>query len=273
MLSMYKAIEYEEVTETATAHIRLDRPDKLNAIDDRLASEYVEALKKAEINDDIRVIVVSGNGEKAFSAGHDIDYEGEDYIPGVAEFMDDTESESYVESNWNCNKPIIAAVQGYCLAMGTELALSCDMVIATDDSEFGFPGVRMGGTPPNITYPFVMDFHAAKELLLSGKIIGAERAKEMGMINRIIPKSELWNEVEAEVDEIRKMPGQACRIMKHALNGIADMQGARPTFKYAEMFDALAHNTELGQEFYHVSNEEGMDGVKQWLNEKNKGMK
>ncbi|OLZ39154.1 hypothetical protein A6E15_18940 [Natrinema saccharevitans] len=113
----------------------------------------------------------------------------------------------HVHAVWECDKPVIAAVDGYCLAGGSDLAMASDLVIATEESSFGYPGLRMAGVPPTLVYPFVTNLHEATELLLSGKVVDAQRAAELGMVNRVVPRNRLTETVFAEVEEIRKMPG------------------------------------------------------------------
>ncbi|WP_174811865.1 enoyl-CoA hydratase/isomerase family protein [Salinadaptatus halalkaliphilus] len=272
---MPTAIDYTIETDRAIAFVTLDRPDALNALNDRLIEEFCETIERAESDDDVRVIVVQGQGDDAFSAGYDINPEGEteDPVPSVEDLLDRFDaSTAHVHAVWDCDKPVIAAVDGYCLAGGSDLAMACDIVIATDDSSFGYPGLRMAGVPPTLIYPFVMNLHEAKELLLSGKIVDAERADELGMVNRVVAKSELMDAVFAEVEELRKMPGNNVRILKHVLNGTAEMKGASPMFKYSELFDALGHHTEYGKEYYRIAATEGFDAALEYMNDIDKGM-
>jgi len=116
-----------------------------------------------------------------------------------------------------------------------------------------------------------MNLHEAKELLLSGKVVDAQRAAELGMVNRVVPRDRLMETVFAEVEEIRKMPGNNVRILKQVLNGTAEMQGAKPMFKFSELFDALGHHTEYGREYYRIAATEGFDAALEYMNERNKG--
>lgn len=271
---MYDTIQYDVDDEEMTAEITLDRPDRTNALSGELIEEFVDAVETAEADDDVRVIVVSGSGGN-FSAGYDMSGSGHvEGVPTVDEQLDRyEEATDHVHAVWECNKPVVAAVEGYCLAGGSDLAMSCDLVFAAEDATFGYPGIRMGGLPPTLVYPFVMNLHEAKELLLSGKLVDATRASELGMVNRVVPADDLAAAVDEEVAEIRKVPGNGARIVKHVLNGIAESQGARPMFKYSEMFDALAHHTEYGKRYYEVAAESEFDSVLEYLNERDKGMR
>ncbi|WP_436348110.1 enoyl-CoA hydratase/isomerase family protein [Natronorubrum sp. FCH18a] len=272
---MGAAIDYTTDVDCTVAHIKLNRPDSLNTLNNRLIEELCDALKRAEAAEDVRVIVLSGAGDEAFSAGYDITPQDEssDPVPSVDELLDEFEAATdHVHAVWECDKPVIAAVDGYCLAGGSDLAMACDLVFATNRSTFGYPGLRMAGVPPTLIYPFVMNLHEAKELLLSGKIVDADRAAQLGMVNRVVPSDQLMDAVSAEVAEIRKMPGNNVRILKHVLNGAAEMQGAKPMFKYSELFDALGHQTEYGKEYYRIATEDGFDAALEYMNEVDKRM-
>lgn len=272
---MSDPVKYEVREDDAIALLTLNRPEKMNALSGELITELRDAIERAEDDDSVRVVVLTGAGDAAFSAGYDIDPEGDggDAVPTVDSLLDNFEDSTvHVHAIWDCNKPVIAAVDGYCLAGGSDIAMACDMVIASEDSEFGYPGLRMAGVPPTLIYPFVMNLHEAKEMLFSGKVVDAERAKDLGMINRVVPGDDLFDTVLEEVDEIRKMPGNNVRMLKHIVNGVAEMQGAKPMFKYSEMFDTLGHQTEYGKEYYRIAESEGIEAALEYMNEQNKGM-
>jgi len=272
---MTDAVNHETRKQGSVALLTLNRPEKMNALNGELITGLREAVEQAEADPDVRVVVLRGAGADAFSAGYDIEPngDGDGGVPTVDSLMDNfEESTVHVHAIWDCNKPVIAAVDGYCLAGGSDIAMACDMVVASENSEFGYPGLRMGGVPPTLVYPFVMNLHETKELLFSGKVVDAERARELGMVNRIVPQDDLLDTVMAEVDEIRKMPGNNVRILKHVLNGVAEMQGAKPMFKYSELFDSLGHHTEYGKEYYRIARSEGIEAALEYMNEQNKSM-
>ncbi|MFT4881683.1 MAG: enoyl-CoA hydratase [Salinirussus sp.] len=272
---MTETVNYETRKQGSLALLTLNRPEKMNALNGELITGLCEAVERAEGDPDVRVVVLQGAGDDAFSAGYDIESDGgsDQPVPTVDSLLDSFEDSTvHIHAIWDCNKPVIAAVDGYCLAGGSDIAMACDMVVASEDSEFGYPGLRMGGVPPTLVYPFVMNLHESKELLFSGKVVDAERARELGMVNRVVPQDDLLETVMAEVEEIRKMPGNNVRILKHVVNGVAEMQGAKPMFKYSELFDSLGHHTEYGKEYYRVAKSEGIQAALEYMNEQNKGM-
>lgn len=270
---MPTTVKYELREDDAIALVTLNRPEKMNALSGELISGLKDAIERAEADEAVRAVVLTGAGDTAFSAGYDIAPDDEDDpVPTVDDLLDKFEDSTvHVHAIWECNKPVIAAVNGYCLAGGSDIAMACDLVIAAEDAEFGYPGLRMAGVPPTLIYPFVMNLHEAKELLFSGKIVDAERAKDLGMVNRVVPAEELFDVVMDEVKEIKKMPGNNVRILKHVVNGIAEMQGAKPMFKYSELFDVLGHHTEYGKEYYRIAESEGIEAALEYMNEQDKG--
>lgn len=272
----YETVEYTFEPDTATALVTLDRPEKLNALSETLIDELTDALDHAEADDAVRAVILRGAGGN-FSAGYDMtgaEAGGEgsdDPVPSVDDLLDSFEDETHFYAVWECNTPVVGVVEGHCLAGGSDLAMACDVVLAGEDASFGYPGLRMGGVPPTLVHPFVMNLHEAKELLLSGKTVDAERASELGMVNRVV--ADPLSAAREEVAELRKMPGNNVRILKHVLNGVAEMQGAKPIFKFSEMFDSLGHHTEHGKRYYEIAATEGFEAALEYMNEADKGMR
>lgn len=272
---MFDTLAYVVDDRERRATIRLDRPDKLNAMNQRMIDELQEAMDEACADDDVRAIVLTGS-EGVFSAGYDISHDDadDDPVPSVDDMLEHFAAETkHVNAVWDAKKPVIAAVEGHCLAGGSDLAMACDMVIAAEGAEFGYPGVRMGGVPPTLVYPFVMNLHETKELLMTGKIVDAERADDLGMVNRVVPSDDLADVVADEVASIRKMPGNNVWILKRVINGTAEMQGARPMLSFSELFDTLGHHTEHGKEYYRIVAEDGLSAGLAYMNDLDKGMR
>lgn len=279
----YETLEYEEDEGEMVTTIRFDRPEKKNALSTQLLNELEAALEESADNDRIRAIVLTGNGD-AWSAGVDLmdesrsgagDEDDEDVVPSADEIVDSAEEfRGVVETIWNLNKPVIAAVNGYCLAGATDVAMICDIVIAAEEAEFGYPGHRVAGHSPTMTFPFFMGIHQAKELLLTGKVVDAEHAERLGVYNRVVPQEDLMDEVYAEVDEIKKVPGNGVRIQKHSLNAVAENMGMGNIFRMSPYLNALAHVTDLGKEYYQVSADaDHLSDKLEWMNEVDKGMR
>jgi enoyl-CoA hydratase len=174
------------------AIITLNRPDKLNALNNQLFSELDEAITQIELDDDIRAIVLTGTGEKAFAAGADIKELNQSDKNSGKIF---SETGSKVMHRLESLKiPIIAAVNGFALGGGCELAMSCHIRFASENAKFGQPEVNLGILPGyggTQRMPRLVGIAKATELIISGHIIGAEEAKSIGLVNQVYPLQDL----------------------------------------------------------------------------------
>ena len=177
-------------TDGAVGIITLNRPEALNAFNAKLMDEVTDAVRKFEADDAIGCMVLTGS-EKAFAAGADIkEMMKKDYI--------DVFKEDFISGNWEeasrARKPIIAAVAGYALGGGCELALMCDFIIAGDNAKFGQPEISIGAMPGAGGTQRLARFigkSKAMEMCLTGRMMDAEEAERCGMVSRIVPKAEL----------------------------------------------------------------------------------
>lgn len=180
-------------TDGGAGIITLNRPDALNAFNRQLMNEMTDALRKFEEDDGVGCIVITGS-EKAFAAGADIkEMASKDYI--------DVLKEDFITANWEeaskVRKPVIAAVAGYALGGGCELALMCDFIIAGDNAKFGQPEISIGAMPGAGGTQRLARFigkSKAMEMCLTGRMMDAEEAERCGLVSRIVPKGELREE-------------------------------------------------------------------------------
>src|SRR2546422_1441458 len=198
--------------------ITIDRPDKLNAMNLDVMDEFITTLGELD-NDSSRVIIITGSGQKAFSAGADIEYMSK---------IGPTEAEKYAMRGHDVlnkiekiEKPIIAAINGYALGGGCELALSCDIRFASSNAQLGQPEVTIGicsgwgGTQRLLR---IIGPARAKDLIFTGRKIGAEEALIMGLVNKIIPNENLVLESKAYARNIAKNSSFAVGISKMLVN-------------------------------------------------------
>jgi enoyl-CoA hydratase len=248
------------------AVVMLNRPEYTNAQNSKVTYALDAAFTRAANDDDVKVIVLGGNG-KHFCGGHDIGTPGRDidqsferkaviwYDHVGKEGVDSRfarESEVYLGMcrRWReIPKPVIAMVQGACIAGGLMLAWSCDFIIASDDAFFSDPVVRMG--IPGVEYfahPWVMNPRAAKEFLYTGGRFSAQRAEALGMVNRVVPRAELRDEVMAMAERIAQMPRLGLALTKKAVNQAEDLMGMRSGMDsvFGLHHAAHAHNAEVG---------------------------
>jgi enoyl-CoA hydratase len=261
-VSDYRFIETETADRTLT--ITLDNEDSLNALNATLRAELEDALLTAEDEDEVRAVVLTGAG-RAFSSGYDFGEEG-------VETMDDRMKSSYthLDTMYNLNLPVIAAVDGYALAGGCNLALVCDLTLATERSEFGYPDVHMGELPPRMVLPFVTDsLKHARELLYGGKHIDAHRAREIGIVNRVVEdRPALEAAVAEEVEHITKTPSSVVKLLKDTLNDVQETRGYRSDSagKIDEYLYAVTSETETAHRFHEIVEEEGVNAAIEWMN-------
>jgi len=244
--------------ENGVATITMNRPKYNNAQNARMTYELDDAFKRAVADDEVKVIVLKGEG-KHFSAGHDIGTPGRDIHLSQertsmwydhankegGEFLYVREAEAYLGMcrRWrDIPKPTIAAVQGACIAGGLMLAWVCDLIVATDDAFFSDPVVRMG--IPGVEYfahPFEMNPRIAKEFLFTGDRMSAQRAEQCGMVNRISTRETISEDVTELAEKIAKMPRMGLALTKQAINHVEDLQGKRTGMDAAFAWHHFAH--------------------------------
>ena len=237
-------IEFEK--RGRVAEIRLNRPDKLNAINGAMNEELCAALTDAEKDDEVRVVILSGNG-RAFSAGFDLNFD--ERGPGVSEH-DHVRQElerafDLIMRFWDCPKPTIAAVHGYCLGSSMEISAVCDITIAADDCRFGAPEVRFGSGIVCMVLPWLIGTKNAKEMLLQGSNdTDASRAEAIGLANRVVAASDLMKEARAQAGEIALNDPLAVRLTKKAINDSLEAAGMRDALRAALEIDIEIETTE-----------------------------
>lgn len=212
-------MSYETIiveTNGRVGQITLNRPKALNALNSQLIADLTDALAKFEADDGIGAILITGS-EKAFAAGADI-----------KEMAPKSYMEVYAEdfaATWDiaahCRKPTIAAVAGYCLGGGCELAMQCDIIIAADSAKFGQPEITLGIMPGiGGTQRLIRAVGKAKamELCLTGRMMDAEEAERAGLVARVVPASDLIAEAGKTAGKIASMSLPATMMTKETIN-------------------------------------------------------
>ncbi|NIM26642.1 MAG: enoyl-CoA hydratase [Gammaproteobacteria bacterium] len=219
----------------------LNQPEKHNAISAQMWQGIADAMRAFAADGALRVAVLSGAGEKAFSAGADIsEFEAMRASSEAVESYDRMAHEA-VESIVHLDKPTIAMIQGYCIGGGTELALSCDLRIASQDARFGIPAARLGlAYRWQEVHPLVqlVGPSAAKEILFTGRQFSAEEALRMGLINQVVPRSALASKVEEYAERIAANAPLTIRAAKRTVAEAMKDPGARDLDTVREMVDA-----------------------------------
>jgi enoyl-CoA hydratase len=248
------AVLYEKVGERI-ARVTLNRPDKANAQNYQLLYELNAAFDRAVADDDVRVIVLAAAG-RHFSSGHDLEggrfplsehaigQWGGFNAPGMEGHWA-REEEVYFGLCWrwrNIPKVLIAEVQGKVIAGGLMLVWPCDLVVASEDATFSDPVVAFGANGVEyFGHPWEVGVRKAKEMLFTGRAITARVARELGMVNRVVPREKLTEETMALAEEIALQPMMGLKTAKESVNQMQDAQGYYNALRAAMSLQQLAH--------------------------------
>lgn len=213
--------------ETTTADhvctITLNRPDVLNAFNDDLTTELADALKSAERDKEVRVIVITGSG-RAFSSGQDLGDLKKKYVPGYVPALGDDLRRRYnpiISRIRQMEKPVIASVNGVAAGAGCSLALACDMRIASEHASFIEVFINVGLIPDSgstFTLPRLVGMGKAFELCNLGSKVDAQEALQLGLVNQVVSADELADATNKVAGKLAKLPGKAIGLTKRLLN-------------------------------------------------------
>ncbi|MFO1143332.1 MAG: enoyl-CoA hydratase [Amaricoccus sp.] len=224
--------------EDAVATIRLNRPEALNALNGQLLDELAEALTELDVAPRVRAIVLTGS-ERAFAAGADI----KEMAPkGFAEMFLEDLFAAQSETILRCRKPVVAAVAGYCLGGGCELAMMCDLIIAADTAKFGQPEVNLGimpgiGGTQRLTR--LVGKSKAMEMCLTGRMMDAAEAERAGLVARVVPARDLVRDAQETAAKIAEKSPLAVRAIKEAVNRAYETTLREGILFERRLFDAL----------------------------------
>jgi enoyl-CoA hydratase len=233
---------YEKGNGIAT--ITIDRPEVLNAINEDTLREMLARLDDAENDETVRVIILTGAGNRAFSTGADLKMFK---VMSPIEATKNSElGQSLTNRIENFGKPTIAAINGYALGGGTEIAMACDIRIASDNAQMGQTEINVGtiiGWGGTQRLPRLVGKGIAKELVFTGKLIGAKTAERLGLVNTVVPFDQLKAKVQEIATEIASKPPIAIRLMKTLINRSTETHIREGLWQEAEAF-GLAASTE-----------------------------
>jgi enoyl-CoA hydratase len=261
---MSHSVSYETAGRIAT--ITLNRPDRLNAIDVHMPSEIREAVERANADDTVHVIVITGAG-RAFCAGYDLkDYaEASGDNPGVQSMpWDPTVDFKMMYRNtqdfmslWRSYKPTIAKVFGFAVAGGSDIALCCDLVVMAEDARIGYPPARVWGCPTTAMWVYRLGAERAKRMLLTGDLIDGVEAKRIGLVTDAVPADTLDAEVQKLADRMTGVPRNQLMMSKLMINQAFDNMGINSTQMMATFFDGVARHSPEGMWFKRRAEEVG----------------
>lgn len=234
----FKDIIYRK--ENEVARIIINRPEKRNALNRAARLEMMEALGDAENDIALKVLILSGAGGKSFMAGSDLN-ELSRFTPLEMEAFTSTLGGRFYMRFEQCDKPVIAMIDGLCLGGGLELALSCDIRIASEASKFGQPEMFLGimpGSGGTQRLPRLVGPGKAKELILTGKTIDAAEALRIGLINDVVSRDKLNETVMTTANQIARQSPLALKWAKKAIN-ISQETGLAAGIAYETLADCL----------------------------------
>ncbi|GAB4329486.1 MAG: crotonase/enoyl-CoA hydratase family protein [Dehalococcoidia bacterium] len=265
------------------ARITLNRPEKLNALSLELQQELHDALWEADADNNVHAVVLRGAG-RAFSAGYDLTpmsrprestEDSRGYTAayrGRATFDDDAwgleRAQRLRMALFDMHKPVVAQIHGYCLAGGTDVALLCDIVIASDDCVIGFPPARSMGALPNQMWLYNIGPQWTKRLLLTGDTITGKEAAKLGLVLKSVPADMLEAEVEGLADRLAMIDTDLLTANKRIINLGLELMGARTLQRLAAENDARAHLAPSVREFARIAREEGLKAALHWRDAK-----
>ena len=263
----YEFIKYD-VADNGVARVLLNRPEKLNALNQPLQQELYDCLQNADDDLNVRVITLRGAG-RAFCAGYDVTPpQTEEDKLAAAERRGSIRQDMHrlrktarlMTSIFDLSKPVIAGIHGHVIAGGTDLALHCDIVIAAEDANIGFPPVRSMGTPPTHMWTYMVGPQRAKWFMLTG----GREAEDMGLVMQSVPAEELDAAVDDLAEKMAKIPWDMLSANKSIVNKALDLMGRNMMQVIAAETDAVSHQSEIVREFNRISNEEGLRAALAW---------
>jgi enoyl-CoA hydratase/carnithine racemase len=232
------------------ATLKLNRPEKLNALSAQLAREVIDALDRLEADDEVRAVVLCGDPEQG----------------SVMQWKRHLESIwPFSRRVWNFRKPIIAAVHGYCLGGGCEIAMLCDMTIASSDCRLGEPEIRFS-TGSTLIMPWIVPMKIARELLYTGKTIDAQRAYEVGMVNEVVEPEDLMQRAYYHARLIAKVSPLAVELTKEGINRTYEIMGLLNALNHHDNLVAILDGSETDElrQFEEIRAARGLRAALDW---------
>ncbi|MDV2478529.1 crotonase/enoyl-CoA hydratase family protein [Rhodococcus zopfii] len=252
------------------AYITLNRPERLNALTAEMGREIRGAVEEANDDDSVRVIIVQGAG-RAFSAGYDLKLYaegGEDLQPPVWDPIKDFKMMKANTDNffslWTSAKPTIAKIRGYAVAGGSDIALSCDLLVMADDAKIGYMPARIWGCPTTAMWVYRLGATRAKRMLLTGDTIDGKKALEWGLAIDTVPDDQLDATVEELADRIVGVPINQLVMQKMMINQAYDNMGLQSTQTIATLFDGITRHSPEGRWFVDFAQKHGFDAAVKW---------
>ncbi|TET86746.1 MAG: enoyl-CoA hydratase/isomerase family protein [Desulfobacteraceae bacterium] len=231
----YENIIFE--TEENVAIIKFNRPKALNAINPALLADVRDALEKIEADPSVKVLILTGEGEKAFVAGADISHMVN--LSPLQARLFSKEGHDLMFKLENLSIPVIACVNGFALGGGTEIAMACDFIYASENAKFGQPEINLGIMPGfggTQRLSRLVGKAMAKELCMSGGMISAQEAKDIGLVNKVFPPESLWEETMKTANLLASKGKVSMRAVKQCIDRGFDVDMRTGCYMEADAF-------------------------------------
>lgn len=249
----FEALTYSVSDRTAT--ITLNRPERLNAISQSMPGEIAQAVRLANANDSVHVILIQGAG-RAFCAGYDLKNSAEaprsqsrtqemPYDPFIDFQSMDRNTQDFL-SLWRSYKPTVCKIHGYAVAGGTDIALSCDLIVMANDAKIGYPPARVWGCPTTMMWVYRIGAERAKRMLFTGDLVDGLEAERMGLISKAVPAHELDSATSAICDRIKGVPKNQLWMVKTTINAAYYNMGMQSVQTISTVFDGLTRHSPEG---------------------------
>lgn len=248
------------------ARITLNRPDRLNAINDEMPDALAAAVQRANDDEQVHVIVLSGAG-RAFCSGYDLKIYAETPRPTAGsqnmpwdpmiDFKLMYGNTQKFMSLWHSYKPTVCQVHGFAVAGGSDIALCCDLIVMAEDAQIGYPPARLWGCPSTGMWVYRLGAERAKRMLLTGDLISGTEAAEMGLVSQAVPADQLDETVEALAQRIASVPQNQLMMQKMMVNQAFSNMGMQTTQMFATLFDGITRHSPEGVAFKQRAEEVG----------------
>ena len=248
------------------ATITLNRPDYMNALSLALVDEIVAAVAAADRDPEVRVIIITGAGGKAFSSGYDIKESAKQPKRGLVEWRTRMQRDlQFTYSVWDCSKPVIAVINGFCLAGAFEFAMCCDIRYCSDDSKFGAVEARFSNGIATMIMPWLIG-HRCRSLIYTGDIIDAAEAYRIGLVEKVFPKNALTSETMKIAKRMSRVAVDCLKWNKRAINQTFETMGLRSAIQYGSEACAIldATGSPEADTFENIRRTEGLSAALKW---------
>lgn len=256
------------------ARLLLNRPERLNAITDQTPRDIRAAVEWAESQDEVHAIIVEGAG-KGFCGGYDLADTAEQMIdhPCQQEHYpwDPMIDYAYMKRNtedfmslWRCSKPTIAKVHGYAAAGGSDIALSCDLLVMAEDAKIGYMPTRVWGCPTTAMWTYRLGFARAKQMMFTGDPIDGTTAAAWGLANKVVPIESLEEATLQLANRIASVPKSHLAMHKMVVNQVMLTMGLEQSQMMATVFDGVTRHNPEGMWFRRYAQVEGFKAAVKW---------